>query len=63
VWSDGSYGIPADIMASFPVRTKGVGEWEIVQGFELNDFAKEKIAASVKELQEEIAVVKEMLAA
>jgi len=40
-----------------------VGEWEIVQGFELNDFAKEKIAASVKELQEEIAVVKEMLAA
>ena len=63
VWSDGSYGIPADIMASFPVRTKGVGEWEIVKGFELNEFAKEKIAASVKELQEEIAVVKEMLSA
>jgi malate dehydrogenase len=63
VWSDGSYGIPADIMASFPVRTKAVGEWEIVQGFELNEFAKEKIAASVKELQEEIAVVKEMLSA
>jgi hypothetical protein len=40
-----------------------VGEWEIVKGFDLNSFAQEKIAASVKELQEEITVVKEMLSA
>jgi malate dehydrogenase len=61
VWSDGSYGIEKDLIASFPVRTVGVGEWEIVQGFEHNAFAKERIAASIKELKEEIEVVKTLL--
>ena len=43
------------------MRTVGVGEWEIVQGFEHNAFAKERIAASIKELKEEIEVVKTLL--
>ena len=63
VWSNGDYGLPADIMCSFPVRTIGHGEWEVVQGYTLNDFAKERIALSVKELNEELAVVKEFLGA
>ena len=29
------------------------GEWEIVQGLEVNEFAKEKIEATVNELREE----------
>jgi hypothetical protein len=39
----------------------GVGEWEVVKGYDLNAFAKERIALSVKELNEELAVVKEFL--
>ena len=39
----------------------GNGGYKIVQGVELNDFLREKIDASVKELQEEKAVVADML--
>lgn len=47
--SDGSYGIPAGLIFSFPVQIVG-GEWKIVQGLELSDFAKAKIDATTKEL-------------
>ncbi|CAD5226545.1 unnamed protein product [Bursaphelenchus okinawaensis] len=47
--SDGSYGIPEGLIFSFPVTIQN-GEWKIVQGLELDDFAKEKIAATTKEL-------------
>jgi len=50
--SDGSYGIPEGLIFSFPVTVEG-GEWKIVQGLELDDFAKAKIAATTKELEEE----------
>ncbi|KAF8386753.1 mdh-1 [Pristionchus pacificus] len=50
--SDGSYGIPEGLIFSFPVTISN-GEWKIVQGLELNDFAKEKIAVTTKELLEE----------
>ncbi len=52
VCSDGSYGTPAGTITSLPVRSNGK-DWEVVQGIELNDFAKEKIAASNAELVEE----------
>jgi malate dehydrogenase len=52
VFSDGSYGTPEGIMFSFPVTTKN-GSWTIVQGLALNDFAKEKLAATGAELCEE----------
>jgi len=35
--SDGSYGIPKDVMYGFPVTCKN-GEYEIVQGLEIDDF-------------------------
>uniref|UniRef100_A0A915Q1N6 Malate dehydrogenase n=1 Tax=Setaria digitata TaxID=48799 RepID=A0A915Q1N6_9BILA len=50
--SDGSYGIPKGLMFSFPVTISG-GEYKIVQGLSLDDFAKEKIAITQKELEEE----------
>jgi malate dehydrogenase len=56
--SDGSYGVPEGIISSFPVVSRG-GAWEIVQGLEIDDFAKGKIDATVNELKEERdAVVK-----
>jgi malate dehydrogenase len=60
--SDGnSYGIPAGLMFSFPIRSNGNGTYEIVQNVALSAFAKEKIAVTTKELEEERAVVKDLL--
>ena len=49
----GTYGIDTDLCFSLPVRCKGNFEYEIVTGLELNDFAKEKLAITTKELKEE----------
>jgi malate dehydrogenase len=59
--SDGSYGIPEGLIFSFPLRSKGDGDYEIVQGLELNDFSKGKIQATREELEMERDAVKEML--
>jgi malate dehydrogenase len=61
VKSDGSYGVSEGLISSFPVRADGQGGWEIVQGLELNDFLKEKIAATVAELEGERELVKDLL--
>ncbi|MFN2561163.1 MAG: malate dehydrogenase [Jatrophihabitans sp.] len=50
--SDGSYGVPEGLISSFPCRAVD-GEWEIIQGVDINDFSREKIDASVAELTEE----------
>jgi len=60
VSSDGSYGVPEGIMFGFPVRSNG-RDWEIVQGIEHNDFAKEKIGATLKELIEEREAVQSLI--
>ncbi|WP_062349804.1 malate dehydrogenase [Herbidospora yilanensis] len=57
--SDGSYGVPEGIISSFPVVSRN-GQWEIVQGLDIDDFSRGKIDASVKELQEERDAVKEL---
>ncbi|KYH43074.1 malate dehydrogenase [Branchiibius sp. NY16-3462-2] len=57
VKSDGSYGVAEGLISSFPVTVKD-GEWEIVQGLEINDFSRGKIDASVAELAEERDAVK-----
>ncbi|MEX2467319.1 MAG: malate dehydrogenase [Gemmatimonadota bacterium] len=59
--SDGSYGIEEGLVSSFPVRTDGRGNHEIVQGLELSEFARQRIDASVAELKEERSVVEELL--
>uniref|UniRef100_A0AC34QTA9 Malate dehydrogenase n=2 Tax=Panagrolaimus sp. JU765 TaxID=591449 RepID=A0AC34QTA9_9BILA len=52
--SDGSYGIPQGLIFSFPVTIDGsTKEWKIVQGLEIDDFAKQKLNATTKELEEE----------
>jgi len=61
VLSDGSYGIPEGLVFGFPLRTKGNG-WEIVQGLSLDEFARQKIGITTKELQEERELTQEMLA-
>jgi malate dehydrogenase len=57
--SDGSYGVPEGLISSFPVVCKD-GKYEIVQGLEIDDFSRERIDASVKELSEERDAVKDL---
>ncbi|HPU13515.1 MAG TPA: malate dehydrogenase [Aeromicrobium sp.] len=59
VASDGSYGVPEGIISSFPVTTKN-GDWEIVQGLEVDEFSRTRIDASVAELIEERDAVTEL---
>jgi malate dehydrogenase len=52
VVSNGSYGVPEGLVSSFPVVCAG-GEWEIVQGLNINQFSRDRIDLSVRELEEE----------
>ena len=58
--SDGSYGIPQDIIYGVPVTT-AAGEYTLVQGLEIDAFSREKMDATLKELQEERAGVASLL--
>ncbi|HET7842992.1 MAG TPA: malate dehydrogenase [Xanthomonadales bacterium] len=58
--SDGSYGIPQDVMYGYPVTTKD-GEYSIVQGLEIDDFSRERMNFTLKELEEERAGVASMI--
>ncbi|QDO87964.1 malate dehydrogenase [Ornithinimicrobium ciconiae] len=59
VRSDGSYGVPEGLISSFPVTTSG-GNWEIVQGLEIDEFSRARIDASVAELDEERQTVADL---
>ena len=59
VVSDGSYDVDEGLVSSFPITCDG-GEWSVVEGVELNDFSKEKIAITVDELRGERDSVKEL---
>ncbi len=58
--SEGSYGIAEGLICSYPTRSNGQ-QVEVVQGVELDAFSRQKIDASVAELQEEKAMVAELL--
>jgi malate dehydrogenase len=59
VASDGSYGVPEGLISSFPVTTSN-GDWEIVQGLDIDGFSRSRIDASVAELAEERDAVTEL---
>jgi malate dehydrogenase len=59
VVSDGSYGVPEGLISSFPVTTRD-GNWEIVQGLEIDDFSRARIDASTAELADERNAVTEL---
>jgi malate dehydrogenase len=58
--SDGSYGIPAGVIYSYPVTTKN-GEYQIVQGLAVDAFSRARMDATHKELLEERDGVQELL--
>jgi malate dehydrogenase len=60
VISRGEYGIPEGLQFSFPVRSDGTS-WEVIEGFELDEFAKEKIGITTDELVAERDEVRSLL--
>ena len=60
VYSDGSYGIAEGLIYSFPCVCKD-GDWEIVQGLEINEFSRGKMEATEDELAEERDAVQHLL--
>ncbi|MFJ6533841.1 malate dehydrogenase [Microbacterium sp. NPDC091662] len=57
VVSHGEYGVPEGLISSFPVRSVD-GEWQIVEGLELSEWARSRVDASVSELVEEREAVR-----
>jgi len=58
--SDGQYDIPKDTMFGFPVTTAN-GEYKVVDGLAIDDFSRERINVTLKELQEEQDGVKHLV--
>ena len=52
VVSDGSYGIPQDIVYGMPCVCTN-GKYEVVKGLEIDDFSRQRMDATLKELLEE----------
>ena len=52
VASDGSYGVPQDVMYGMPCVCAN-GKYEVVKGLEIDDFSRQKMDATLKELLEE----------
>lgn len=60
VRSGGHYGFHKEVWAGLPVRTTETG-YEVVEGLELDDFAREKLAITNAELVSERETVQDML--
>ncbi len=60
VISDGSYGVPAGLLYSYPLNTDGKS-WSIVKGLLIDEDARKRIDASAQELIAEREAVKDLL--
>jgi malate dehydrogenase len=58
--STGAYDIDEGLICSFPCTCSG-GDYDVVEGIELNDFSRSKIEATVNELKEEREAVKDLI--
>ena len=55
------YDLPKGLVFSLPLRAKGAGAYEVVEGVELSSFARAKIMESSRELEEERKVISDLL--
>jgi malate dehydrogenase len=58
--SDGSYGIEPGIIYSYPCVCRN-GDYEIVQGLDVDEFSRQRMDATEAELREERAAVEDLL--
>lgn len=62
VISDGNpYGVEEGIIYGFPLRSTGNGDWEIVEGLEISDYAQGKITATQDELVGEREAIADLI--
>jgi len=61
VKSNGEYGFDPNIWAGLPVKTTSPGNYAVIKNLPMDDFAKQKLAATNKELVEERDAVKELI--
>lgn len=55
------YHISEELVFSFPCKSHGRGEWEFVSGLQIDEFLKEKLHLTQKELMEERDLVAHLL--
>ncbi len=60
VCSRGEYGVPEGLQFGFPVRSDGTG-WQVVEGLEHDEFAREKLDVTTKELAAERDEVRDLI--
>jgi malate dehydrogenase len=60
VASNGDYGIPKDVMYGFPVTCEG-GKFTLVRDLPIDEFSRERMNLTLKELEEERAGVASLL--
>jgi malate dehydrogenase len=53
VTSHGEYGVPEGLTFGFPITSDGNGSWRVKEGFEVDDFAKDRIKITTDELLSE----------
>ncbi len=58
--SDGSYGIPAGVIYSYPVTCRN-GDYQIVQGLAIDEGSRKRMTVTENELKEEREGVKDLL--
>lgn len=61
VVSDGSYGVPAGLIYSFPLQTADGKRWSVVPNVAIDDDARKRLDASAQELVSERDAVKDLL--
>ncbi len=61
VKSNGDYGFDPEVWAGMPVKTTTAGNYEVLKGLPLDEFAKQRIAVTNKELVEERDAVKGLI--
>jgi malate dehydrogenase len=61
VCSNGEYGVDAGLMFGYPLTSTGNGDWKVVEGLPMTDWAKSRFDISLNELRQERDVVKDLL--
>ncbi len=61
VVSKGQYGVPAGLVFSYPCRSGGKCELDVVLGLKLDAYGQQKFQTTLKELEEERDAVKDLL--
>ena len=53
VTSHGEYGVPEGLTFGFPITSQGNGSWRVKEGFDVDEFAKDRIKITTDELMSE----------